>query len=239
MGKMLLHFFQLFFRCQNNLGEQQFPCFSHWPLRFIPCKTWVSTTLYKLHQGWSLLCQIYHDLPRFHLGSWPNGRIFEAGDWEKKVRDYSLHGVIKPDLSCPICFGKTSEVLQCAGSKCNTGNPGESLLGTETKNLTFTYSTLALWEMSETQLCPLDGYELRNCKATRADGCCVMGNRIAKTIGSKSSSTPSLSLSDWLLISLTWLNLTILCLTQIQTSVLLQVFLSWQCVIWCWTWKPV
>lgn len=105
-GKNASALLQVIFQVpENYLGEQQLPCFSHWP-RFILWKIWVTTTLYKLHQGWFLLCQIYHDLPRFHLGSWPNDRTFEAGDWEKKVREYSLHGVSKPGSSCPSAFAK-------------------------------------------------------------------------------------------------------------------------------------
>jgi len=49
--------------------------------------------------------------------------------------------------------------------------------------------------MSETQLCPLEGYELRNPKANRAGGSYVMANRIAETVGSKGSSTLSRALS--------------------------------------------
>lgn len=37
--------------------------------------------------------------------------------------------------------------------------------------------------MSETQLLPLDGYELRNPKASWADESCVVVNRITRTIG--------------------------------------------------------
>lgn len=42
----------------------------------------------------------------FALSSLPNDRTFDAGDWEKRVKEYSLHEVSKTDLHCPSAFAK-------------------------------------------------------------------------------------------------------------------------------------
>lgn len=124
------------------------------------------------------MISVLSDLP------WPapispvtNDTTFGAGDWEEKSEriQFAWSGYTRLELSSCSC--ETSQLLQRAGLKCNIGNTGKSPLRTETKHLAFTCSTLALWEMSETQLCPLGGCELRNPKASRADESCVMANK--------------------------------------------------------------
>lgn len=111
---------------------------------------------------------------------WHN--LWSRWQGEEKRTQFAWSGYTRLEL--PSCSCKTSQLLQCAGLKCNIGNTGKSPLRTETKHLAFTFSTLALGEMSETQLCPLDGCELRNPKASRADESCAMANK-AKPLAQK------------------------------------------------------
>lgn len=114
-------------------------------------------------------------------------------------------------LELPSCSSK--QLSFCNVQAWNAILEMQENLLLELKQSTFTHSTLALTEMSETQLCPLDGCELRNPKASR----------LRKAVWWQVRQSHWLKrqfhfLSVSLLINLTWLNLTILCLTEVQTS---------------------